>query len=219
MSGQSLGWRFLSRIELKACRITSLYGVERGGWRCRAVSRYEPTYMSDAGARGLSQIDGDVLLRHAREPPVHAWCAQTRSPSRRAATRAAARGDSLRPRRLRAGRHGEGVVCKPRPRRTQSRRAWRPRRQPCRRPPRPAVAEPHILRRPCRCATLGIRSAAATERPPNDCLADAAGVMYVRACATQALNFSITSAPRLGRLRAGCGRRGAGGAHLPAPPK
>ena len=81
---QSLGWRFLSRIELKAdARITSLYSfVEQwvAGENSARSARYGPTYMSDASApTTFHQIDAATFSYGTLENHLHvnAWeCAQ-----------------------------------------------------------------------------------------------------------------------------------------------
>ena len=73
---QSLGWRFLSRIELKAdARITSLYSfVEQwvAGEDAARSARYGPTYMSDASApTTFHQIDAATFSYGTLENHLH----------------------------------------------------------------------------------------------------------------------------------------------------
>ena len=117
---ESLGWRFLSRIELKAdAQITSLYSfVEQwvAGEDAARSARYGPTYMSDASApTTFQQIDEATFSYGTLENHLHvnAWeCAQN---SIAIATggdtvQGAASGTSS-PLRRRGASHGAGRLC------------------------------------------------------------------------------------------------------------
>ena len=216
---QSLGWRFLSRIELKAdARITSLYSfVEQwvAGEDAARSARYGPTYMSDASApTTFHQIDAATFSYGTLENHLHvnAWeCAQN---SIAIATggdtvQAAASGtsfpyDAAAPPTelvdfaakvpcLQASATTDAVeACLAAPAPTAAPTAAAPSPSPS-----PTMSPPDHVD----CATLWDPVCGSDGTTySNACRADAAGVAYVPgACAgTQALNLNITSgaAPR-----------------------
>ena len=216
---QSLGWRFLSRIELKAdARITSLYSfVEQwvAGEDAARSARYGPTYMSDASDPStFQQIDEATFSYGTLENHLHvnAWeCAQN---SIAIATggdtvQAAASGtsfpyDAAAPPTelvdfaakvpcLQASATTDAVeACLAAPAPTAVPTAAAPSPSPS-----PTISPPDHVD----CATLWDPVCGGDGTTySNACRADAAGVVYVPgACAgTQALSFNMTSgaAPR-----------------------
>ena len=216
---ESLGWRFLSRIELKAdAQITSLYSfVEQwvAGEDAARSARYGPTYMSDASDPStFQQIDEATFSYGTLENHLHvnAWeCAQN---SIAIATggdtvQAAASGtsfpyDAAAPPTelvdfaakvpcLQASATTDAVeACLAAPAPTAVPTAAAPSPSPS-----PTMSPPDHVD----CATLWDPVCGGDGTTySNACRADAAGVAYVPgACAgTQALSFNITSgaAPR-----------------------